>query len=80
MDGVTEIVPVIAAAVALVAVNAGTCPVPLAAKPMAVFVLVQAKVAPAGVLVIAPIGIAVPEHTVMFAGAVITGNGFTVMV
>ena len=80
MVGVIVTVPVMAAAVALVAVKAGTCPVPLAARPMAVFVLVQAKVAPAGVLVIAPIGIAVPAQTAMFAGAVITGNGLTVIV
>jgi len=32
------------------------------------------------VLAILPAGIAVPEHTVMLAGAVITGNGLTVIV
>jgi len=40
--GVTVIVPVIAVLEALVAANPGTCPVPLAASPMAVFEFVQA--------------------------------------
>ena len=44
------IVPVIAVAPALVAVKAGTLPVPLAPIPIAVLELVQLKVAPAGVL------------------------------
>ena len=39
--GVTVIVPVIGAFVALVAVNEAISPVPLAAKPMAVLVFVQ---------------------------------------
>jgi len=39
--GVMVIVPVIAEEEELLAVNPGTCPVPLAASPMAVFELVQ---------------------------------------
>jgi len=41
-------VATIAAAVAFVAVKAGTLPAPLAARPIVVFELVQAKVAPPG--------------------------------
>ena len=44
--GVIVIVAVIGAVVVLVAVNADTFPVPLAASPMAVLLLVQAKVDP----------------------------------
>ena len=48
--GVTVIVAIIGATVALVAVKLGILPVPLAAKPIAVLLLVQLKVAAAGVL------------------------------
>ena len=41
MAGVIVIVPVIAEDEELLAVNPGTCPVPLAASPMAVFEFVQ---------------------------------------
>ena len=54
--GVIVIVAVIGADVVLVAVNAVTFPVPLAASPMAVLLFVHAKVAPDTVLatVVAP--------------------------
>jgi hypothetical protein len=77
--GVTVIVVVIAAAVALVAVKEGVFPVPEAAKPMAAFELVQANVPPAGVLTKADAGTLLPLQTVMFAGTVTVGVGLTVM-
>jgi hypothetical protein len=49
--GVTVMVAVMGAAPALVAVNAGVFPVPLAASPIAAFEFVQSNVAPAGALV-----------------------------
>ena len=78
--GVTVMTPVIGDPVAFVAVNPGTCPMPPAAKPIAGFELVQVYVATAGLLTMFPAATAVPAHWVMFAGAVITGNGLTVMV
>ena len=78
--GVTVIVEVIGPAVALVAVKAGKPPVPLAARPIAVFEFVQAKVAPAGVLTNPFTGTAAPAQKVKFASGVITGGGFTVTV
>jgi hypothetical protein len=80
MVGVTVIVDVIGLEVVLVAVNAETDPVPLAAKPIAVFELVQAYVAPAGVLVKLWAATEVPAHCETFAGAVITGTAFTTTV
>src|SRR4051812_38099299 len=73
-------VEVIGAAVALVAVKAGTFVAPDAPRPIAVFEFVQAMVAPAGVLVNVCEAMAVPAHTEILAGAVITGFGFTVTV
>ena len=61
--GVTVIVAVMGSAVALVAVNDAILPLPLAAKPMDVLLLVQLNVAP-----IVPVKftavVAVPEHKV----------------
>jgi hypothetical protein len=73
-------VPVIGASVVLVAVNAGTVPVPLAPRPIAVLEFVQLKIAPAGVLVKDVAGMSVPAQTDTGAGAVIVGTGFTVTV
>ena len=78
--GVTEMVAMIGELVGFVAVNIGLCPVPLAARPIAVFELDQVYVAPAGLLVMLSAAIDVPEHAAMLAGAVITGKGVTVMV
>src|SRR6186713_2873054 len=79
--GVTVIVEVIGAAVALAAVNAGTFPVPLAgARPTNGFEFVQLNVAPAGVLTNEFSGTAAPAQKTWSASGVITGIGFTVMV
>jgi len=72
-------VATIAAAVALVAVKAGTLPAPLAASPIVVFELVQAKVAPAGVLTKSLIGTAAPAQNTRSTSGVITGVGLTVI-
>lgn len=64
----------------LVALNPAMLPDPLAARPMAVLELVQVKVAPAVVLVKLVAATAALLHTIMFAGTVTTGVGFTVMV
>jgi len=68
------------APVALVAVNDGTLPIPLAPKPIPVFELVQLNEPPAGVLVNEVTGITVPAHTLELEGTVTVGLGFTVMV
>src|SRR4051812_23935064 len=78
--GVTVMVPEIALEPLLVAVNAGTLPVPLAARPIAVLEFVQVYVAPAGVLLSVLAGTASPSQYVPFAGAVMEGVGFTVTV
>jgi hypothetical protein len=78
--GVTVIVAVTGAAVVLVAVNAGVLPVPLAARPIVEFELVQVNVPPAGMLVYAEAGTLPPSQIVMFAGTVTVGVGLTVMV
>ena len=77
---VTEMVAVMGEAVVLVAVKEGVLPAPLAARPMEGSELVHAKVAPAGVLVNADAATAPPLQTVMFAGTVVVGLGFTVTV
>ncbi len=75
------IVPLIGAAPALVAVNAGTSPAPPAPKPMAVLLFVQVYVAPAGVLLSVVAATVAPAHTVVADGVVlIDGRGFTVTV
>ena len=78
--GVTVIVAVIGAVPALVAVKAGVLPVPLAARPIAALELVHAKVVPATPLVKLLAATAPPLQTVMLAGTVTAGLGFTVMV
>lgn len=80
--GIIVIVPEIAEAVELVAVKAGTFPVPLAASPIAVFELVQAYVVPPMLDVSDVAGIAVPLQTLLPEGTppVITGTGLTVTV
>jgi len=77
--GVTVIVAEIGEVPVLVALNEAILPVPLAAKPIAVFELVHENVPPAGVLVKLE---AVTEpllHTVISAGTVTLGEGFTVI-
>ncbi len=76
---VTKTVPETEAAVLLLAaVNEAMLPLPLAAKPMLVLVLVQVKVPPAGVLVKVAAATVAPTHTETLAGTVTTGNGLTV--
>ena len=77
--GVTEIVPEIKEPVALVLVNEGTLPAPLAAKPMAVLLLVHAKVEPVGELAKVVNGTTAPAQIVSFGIAVTVGNGLTVI-
>jgi hypothetical protein len=66
--------------VVFVEVKPGILPVPLAPKPIAVFELVHANIAPEGVLLRFPIGIAAPEQAVISEGTVATGTGLTVTV
>ena len=71
-------VPVIGAPVVLVAVKL-RLPVPLAARPMAVLLLVQLNTVPATAPVKACVTVA-PAHTVWFATGFTVGIGFTVIV
>lgn len=75
MVAVTAAVPV------FTAVKDGTVAVlPLAARPMDGAELVHAKVVPAVVLVSVAAATVAPLHTVLLAGTVTFGVGFTVMV
>lgn len=74
------IVAVIGAEVALVAVKLGILPVPLAAKPMAVFEFVHETVPPVGVVASGILATVVEAHAVTFAGGVIVGGAFTTIV
>ena len=76
----TDIVPDIAVEPVLVATKEGTFPVPLAASPIPVLLLVQLKVEPAGVLVKVDAAIVEPAQTVTLAGTVAVGLGLTVIV
>lgn len=77
--GVTVMVAVMGDVVLLTAVNGGTLPIPPIESPIAGLEFVQLYVAPAGVLIKAPSGIADPAQYVRSAGTVTTGRGFTVM-
>ena len=76
--GVTVMVALIAEAELLVAVNDGTWPFPLAARPMAGLEFVHVNVAPAGELVKVVAAILAPGHTLMAAGTLKIGTGLTV--
>lgn len=78
--GVTVMVALMGAVEVLVAVKLVMIPVPLAARPMAVLVLVQSKLAPGVVLLNTEAGTNVLLHAVMLAGTLTVGLGFTVMV
>lgn len=78
--GVTVMVAVMAVVVLLAAVNPGVFPLPLPARPMAVLLLLHVKEAPAVALVKVAAAMGVPLHTVILAGTVTVGVGFTVMV
>jgi hypothetical protein len=73
-------VEVIGDEVALVAVNEGVFPVPLAARPIAVLLFVHAKVAPVTGLVNADAATEPPLHTVILAGTTTVGVGLIVIV
>ena len=64
-----------ACAVVLAAVNAGRFPAPLAAKPVAVLLLVQPNVAPVGVEANVIRALVSPPHNIRLGGAVIVGFG-----
>ena len=66
--------------VLFVPVNEGVFPVPLEASPIDASEFVQEKVAPGVVLVKLEAAIVAPLQTVIFAGTVTLGPGFTVMV
>lgn len=76
--GVTVITALTGEAPVFIALNEGTFPVPLAARPMVVFEFVQAYVAPTGVLVNADAGTLFPLHTVVLVGTVTIGFAFTI--
>ena len=78
--GVTVMVTVTGAVVGFVAVNPGTFPVPLTPKPIVASELVQVKLPPEGVLTKFVAVTVALLHTVIFAGTVTVGVGFTVMV
>lgn len=80
MEGVTVMVAVIGAVPVLVAVKPEIFPLPLAGKPMLVFELVHAKVAPETGLVKLVAGTASPLQMVLFSGITTVDVGFTVMV
>jgi len=64
----------------LVAVKAGTLPVPLPARPMVVAGFDQVNVAPAVRLVNTEAATTVPSQMVVSAGTITIGVGFTVTV
>jgi hypothetical protein len=79
-DGVTVIVDVTGFTPVFVAVKDTIFPIPLAPKPMAVLEFVQAKVALlVGLVNVVPATI-VPLQTLILAGIVTVGVGYTVMV
>jgi len=80
MSGVTVMVAEIGDVPVLVAVNEAISPDPLADKPIAVLELVHENVPPAGVLVKFVEGTDPLLQTVMFAGTITVGVGFTVIV
>jgi len=79
-DGVTVMVAVIGTDPVLIALNPAIFPVPLAARPMAVFEFVQAKAVPETELVKPMAATAAPLQTVKSAGTLAVGIGLTVMV
>ena len=78
MVGVTVMVAVMGALVALVAVNEGIFPVPFAPKPIAGFEFVHVKVPPVGVLTKFVAATLSLLHTTTLVGTKTVGGGFTV--
>lgn len=79
-DGVTVILPAMGTGPELVAVNEGTFPFPLAAKPMAVLLLTQLKVLPVVGLVKTEAGTVTPLQIAKLVGTTTVGVGLTVIV
>jgi hypothetical protein len=79
-DGVTVIVAVIGALVKLIAVKDAILPVPLAPKPIDVFVFVQLKVVPLTEPVNVIALVATPLHNAWLPGGATFALGFTVIV
>ena len=77
ITGVTVMVAVTGAAPAFVAVNEGILPVPLAARPMDVVLLIQLKAVPATVEVKFTAKVAALLHIVWLAGWATFGVGIT---
>ncbi len=73
-------VAVIGRLVAFTAMKAGISPVPLAARPMAVLLLVQLNTVPATVPVKFTGAVNTPAHNAWLAGWLTVGVGLTVMV
>jgi len=78
--GVTVMVPLIGAAVALVAMKPAILPEPLAAKPIAVLVFVQLYTVPATVPLKLTAAVSAPVHTDWLPTAATVGVGLTVIV
>lgn len=78
LTGVTVMVAVIAAVPLLTAVKLPMLPLPLAAKPMLLLLLVQVKLVPASVLLKLNGPTVCPAQTTTLAGTVTSGAGFTV--
>jgi hypothetical protein len=78
--GVTVIVVDIGVLPVFVAVNDGILPEPLPPRPIAMLEFVHVNVPPAGVLAKFVAGTVPLLHTVMSAGTVTVGVGFTVIV
>ena len=76
-DTVTLMMAVRGVAPVFVVTNAGILPVPLAANPMEVLLLVQLKVEPAAELVKAKGPAVSPTHKLLLAGKVRSGTKFT---
>jgi len=77
--GVTVIVELILVLPEFRAVKAGTFPVPLAAKPIAVLEFVQVYVAPVGLLLKDVSAIEAPAHKVELPGTIAVGKGLIVI-
>jgi hypothetical protein len=73
--GVMEIVPEIGEFVVFVAVNEGTFPLPLAAKPIDVLLFAHVKVVPATGPEIVVAGTVTPVQEVLFAMLLTVGVG-----
>ena len=78
--GVTVIVAVTGVLVLLIAVKAGMLPVPLAAKPIDVLLLIQLKLVPATEPEKLTTLVNAPSHKAWFAGLFTSGDGLIVMV